>query len=74
MDFIGLRLIFLVGLIAVAGLAIFAGPLISSLGARRRSHRDAPAGPKVSARWTVEEDDSRGRSLEFKQMLWRSLL
>jgi hypothetical protein len=74
MDFIGLRLIFLVGLIAVAGLAIFAGPLISSLGARWRSHRAAPTRPAVSTRWTVAEDESRGRTLEFKQMLWRSLL
>jgi hypothetical protein len=74
MDSIGPRLIFMVGLIALAGLSILAGPLISSLGARWRSYRDAPARPAVSVRWTVDEDDSRGRTLQFKQMLWRSLL
>ncbi len=37
MDPIGLRLVSLIGLIALAGLAILAGPLISSLGARWRS-------------------------------------
>jgi hypothetical protein len=74
MDSIGPRLIFVVSLIALAGLAILAGPLISSLGARWRSYRDARARPAVSARVTVEEDDSRGRTLQFKQMRWRSLL
>jgi len=74
MDSIGPRLIFVVGLIALAGLAILAGPLISSLGARWRAYRDAPARSAVSAREAVKEDDSRGRTLQFKQMLWRSLL
>lgn len=74
MDSIEPRLIFVIGLIALAGLAILAGPLISSLGARWRSRRDFAARAAVSARRTVQEDDSRERALQFRQMLWRSLL
>ena len=74
MDVIGLRLMFVTGLLALAGLAALLGPLIAFMGARWRWHRGAATRAAVSARRTVTEDGSRERALQFRQMLWRSLL
>ena len=75
MDLIGLRLMVVIGLIALAGLAFLAWPLLSSLGARWRSYRDAAARAAMSAREGVEaEHGARARALQLRQMRWRSLL
>ena len=75
MDLTGLRLIVVIDLIALAGLALLAGLLLSSLGARWRSYRDAAARAAMSAREAVEaEHGARARALQFRQMRWRSLL